>query len=87
VVTLEFTPGSWQQALLHPLGDLLVGRERGAFGNQTVHQDLGPAGIREELLLHLAHAHDAQGEGPMPSAPMVIQRCCTHQFTSAPEAV
>ena len=50
------------QALLDALGHLFVGGERGAFGEPDVDQDLGPARIGEELLLHLAHADDAERE-------------------------
>jgi hypothetical protein len=36
---------------------------------------------REELLLHAAHAHQAQREQRQRDA-MVFQRCSTHQFTT-----
>ena len=52
--------GLLHQALLKTLGDLLIGREGRAFGQPDVHQNLGPARIRKELLLHPAHADNAQ---------------------------
>ena len=50
------------QALLDALGGGLIGGKRGALGEPDVHHDFGAAGVGEELLLHLAHADNAQRE-------------------------
>ena len=47
---------------LEALRDLLGARNRAAFGQPDVDQDLGPARIGKELLLHAAHADDAERE-------------------------
>ena len=51
-----------RQALLHAARDVFAGLDGRALGQPKVHHDLGTAGVREELLLHLAHAHHAQGK-------------------------
>jgi hypothetical protein len=80
VVTLS-TPGSFIMRASKRRATASVCWMVAALGQPQVDQDLRPARVGEELLLHLAHAGDAQREGEPPCQPMVIQRCCTHQST------
>jgi len=48
---------------LEALGHFLSGMDAAAFGHPQVHDQLGPAGIGEELLLHLAHADHTEHHG------------------------
>ena len=56
-------PGFGHQALFHQARDFFVGRKRCAFREPDVHQNFRAAGVGKKLLLHFAHAHNAQGEG------------------------
>ena len=54
--------GLLHQTGFHPLGHSLVVSKGGSFREPDIHQDLRSTRIREELLLHLAHAHNTECE-------------------------
>mmetsp|Transcript_42319 Transcript_42319/g.99329 ORF Transcript_42319/g.99329 Transcript_42319/m.99329 type:complete len:737 (-) Transcript_42319:1283-3493(-) len=79
-------PRLLQHARLEALGQRLGLLDRRALGQGQVDQHLGAAGVREELLLHLTHAEDAEAKHQQRDAdglPAVLNTPA-HQ---APEAV